>query len=52
MEKSDRVLEVLENMLARKLTTDEAYILGYTYSTAFNDGKAEAMKEIKEALGG
>lgn len=50
MEKSDRMIELLENMLGRRLTTDEAYISGFTYSCAFNDGKDEAMNEIKEAL--
>lgn len=50
MERLNRASELLENMLGRKLTTDEAYLIGYTYPMAFNDGKEEAMKEIKEAL--
>lgn len=46
-EKSERIKINLEKELGRKLKPQEAFILGYTYSMAFADGKMEALKALK-----
>lgn len=52
IEKSEHVKVILEKELGRKLKPQEAFVLGFTYSMAFEDGRLKAFKEVRDIMKG